>query len=429
MSTRTSFRLRRRDMRAQIAAALGPDLLIDGDPDLIEELSRQFSAVQQKRDGANSNLDDIARRGVDWTGEAANAFVDTLNGLPGYLSQFAAAYGRVGWALWEYVNDNQMGLRQLQSSSVVIGDQLLSAEQTLDRLKMRRAASVDPAEQASLDSSIQVTLRDINAYRTAANALHEEWRSHAITTCVSRIRDAQSMLGADLGSIWQNVVDSPVGQTVEIVAHIVRSTFEHIVNLPHDLEDWLAHPTDLARLSKVLADASAVLTVAGLLLAIAGAVFTGGASLAAMAVILMWANAGLAVAQLGVDAGRMAEGDKRVGWIDIGLDAVGVATSVVHLHAQDVEDAAKTSAADAKFWQREAEFADPETIMTADIAASAEEQATLDQAAAVQWHGLSKTGDKIDYVLAGKGAAQDDRPPVLYRDLSAALASYQEGRG
>ena len=245
-----------------------PDLL-DADPEEVASLSQRFRGICDTVDSARNGLRGAEGDG-EWHGGAADAFRRNLGKLPGELDRVFDSYERVSWALWNYEGQ----LRDAQSRfDRTLGelDQAYSRLRTLERTQ----ADAAPAERQTWEAPIYRAAEDIIALHRQGFSVLDQFDAER-----QQLRaNIESAGQVAFGSAWERYVVDDAGHFMAgvggFVVHFGEHTLKALEDLPGDLAavvgslergDWGGA---LHNLRKLASDASTVLGVAALILAVA----------------------------------------------------------------------------------------------------------------------------------------------------------------
>jgi len=348
------------------------------DPGAATALSASFGEMSGSLADAHDTLQTLTRPdawGV-WTGQAADAFGQSVGKLPAELGDIRDAYGAVSAALREYAAE----LEPVVNALTALASRADEAEGTLTATRNARQHAIaqghDP-HTTGWDARLVEATAVVSSQRAQLERLISELDGLA-TTCTKRItaaepRQAKKSLFGELASDFMRDVADPLGRGIVAFGHaeadmagavlaggitlgkdalkvgeiagkgllgIGAALFVHpFTDLPHDLSRYLSDPT-AANLGSVLGDVAGILGVAALL--VPGAdLFVAGA---------LVVNAGAAAA----DWTAVAEHEDGASVLDAGLATVGLGlggVSFVAGRAVDADTALGQHAFDDGDWQ------------------------------------------------------------------------------
>ena len=321
------------------------DAAIPGDSDAVDAVARRLGDVADQVGHVRSDITRV--RHVDgWSGDASNAFRDTLGELPAELTKVETSYSQASSALREYATD----LRDLKARSAAVALAIGEAEaevahkqalreQTRGALvsaRRSRDASVDPITAAGNQSAVEAAQRDfasagaardaargkVQQLRNQASGLHAEWEG-VVEVCRTAVINASH--AGIRNTFWNGVAQSDAGLTVAALGGGFVRIGSNIREFPEAIGRLIENPSwDAAR---------EVLDKFGDVLMVAGIVLLGALAIAGTGGLAAWLLVGLAAVQVGqvgtslgvlaIDAGTGKS--KRV----LAGDALGVALAAL----------------------------------------------------------------------------------------------------
>jgi uncharacterized protein YukE len=257
------------------------------DPDSVASLSASFSSVSENLTDLVDMLQALSTPAAwgEWTGQAANAFGQSIGQLPGELGAAQEAYGTAAAALQDYASHVEPVVTALTSLSFQADD----AESTLTAIQNARNQVIhqgqDPAA-TGWDARLADATEAVSELSGQLTQLLAEL--HALSSrCVAQIngaapKQAKSLLGSLASDFMKDVAD-PLGRAAEAAAHtglgigeellrayehptvvvgaLVVHPFSHLVK---DAEG-IARASPLEALGSTLGDVAGVLGVLSLI--------------------------------------------------------------------------------------------------------------------------------------------------------------------
>lgn len=182
-----------------------------GDVATVNSLAEQLTGTASYAESAHDALMSIKNNSDVWTGDAAKAFAETIEDLPGYLDDAHRSFERSGKALSQWANtlaDHQQRARELEDRARrAVGD-ARQASESADDARMRASASIsyDPNDPASVESArlqadkldeaakkatqqAEQAWGDVEDIRRQAEQLLHTWKDDA-AACARVLRDA-----------------------------------------------------------------------------------------------------------------------------------------------------------------------------------------------------------------------------------------------
>lgn len=291
------------------------------DPDEITGLSGRFQAMGNALADAQDQLSALAspQAWSQWTGQAADAFGQTIGQLPGQLGVAQESYHAVAAALSDYADQLRPVVATLSSMAARADEAAgsLNAAQTARDQVYRQPP--DPS-LAGWDARVTAARAVVEEIQAQVWAQQSEMKTLA-TRCVTRINQAlpgggkkRSLLGS-LGHDLMNDVVHPLSRAASAVAGeadvLIVKPFQDLATNA----DQFWHDPSWANLSKTLADLTAVIGVVSFLVPGLGEV---------LAPVML----PVVVAALAADAGAVARGETSPGEgfldaVDVGLAGGG----------------------------------------------------------------------------------------------------------
>lgn len=303
-------------------------VLIKGDPDAVAQLSAHFRQICDVMSSARDKIHAIRSDSTtsQWFGMSADAFRDKLGDLPGQLDKAVASYDEMAWCTWRYENT----LRSLQSQLIPVESRWEQATRDLASIQSQQAASANPTDP-SWDQKMQPAKDEIASALQEANRLGAGFQE-AVSQCTQAIDEASSK-GIPPDSMWSHFtgalgdVAGVVVNVVEDVGGVLVKLGKECLDLPGALVNFVEHPS-WESFNRVVEDATAVLTIAALVLgvgALAGVAEGFVASAQGFVQIAMVVDNS---AKVGVDI------EQRKMWPDFALDMVSLSTSALSSYAK-----------------------------------------------------------------------------------------------
>lgn len=256
------------------------------DPASVSDLAARFQAQGGQLAEAETTLQALARPDAwgEWTGQAADAFGQSIGQLPADLGDVRDAYEEVATALRQYAGQLEPVVGALSSLSYPAEE----AEYTLAATERARAQAIAHGQTAAIPAwNIRVAdaAEAVAGLRRRLNGLLAELNALA-ATCTRQIKAAEpktahKSLFGQLESEFVRDVADPVGHGVvdagkagwHMLDEIFLQPFSHLVA---DSEQLWNDP-DLHTMGQVLQDVGDVAGVIGLVVLVAAvSIGTGG---------------------------------------------------------------------------------------------------------------------------------------------------------
>lgn len=294
---------------------VGSDVM-SGDPQAVSLLARRMSRLARDVDAMHGRFD-VRHLGGMWTGEAFEAFAQTLQDVPRDLTKVSTSYSMAGDALSAYgaaLDEVQTTARQLATHATDAESRIHSTNG--DRTRARRevklaksacAGAADPVALHDAQRRLRLAASNLSAteirhqqasgdlstiHRRAADALSKF--QGEVTRCCGRLRDASEAGIQNTPLSWyeRNLSDTPIGIVISALATGLEVGVAFAGRLlAGDLAAWR---TALEIVGYALAAAAVVVVVVG----------TGGTALIVVGAL----GVAVAGAALGVDYARYRRG-------------------------------------------------------------------------------------------------------------------------
>jgi hypothetical protein len=277
----------------------------------------------------------------DWTGEAADAFGQSIGQLPAELGDMAGAYGDVASALQRYAGQLEPVVNSLTTLSYRAED----AEGTLMAVKTARAQAIahgqDPVT-TGWDARLEDANAAVSVLRGQLNRLLGELSALA-ATCAKQIAAAEprgagkSLFGSLESEFVRDVADPLAHGAKDAVKftedvgkdawNLFYGTFlKPFKDLPDDLVAYIEHP-DLHTAGELLQDIGDVVGVIALVaVVVALSIGTGGTAdfLFAGAEVAGDVAMGAHIDALGANTGAVLSHEDGASWSDVSNSALSV---------------------------------------------------------------------------------------------------------
>ncbi|ONK14082.1 WXG100 family type VII secretion target [Streptomyces sp. MP131-18] len=283
-----------------------------GDLDAAETVARTIRDVTSQGSTTHTTLSAINSSNGIWVGRSADAFTESFDELPPYLQRAVNSLDAAARALEQWAND----LDGFQARARALEEEAASAQQAVSSAQ----AQVDglPSDTEGMDDD-ELERHEEDAERrqgalTSANAALEEIRSRA----------------QGLNSEYISASDATAGRLANAAdeAPPEPGLFDKIGDFIGGVVEFLMDPDTWKLIGDLFSDIAAIAGVICAVILIATLIaVTGGAALPALVVAIgSWAATIGAWASLGalVFHGIAMAGGADVGWMDLGLDAIGV---------------------------------------------------------------------------------------------------------
>jgi len=331
---------------------LGGDA-VRGNPDGMASVSRFLRSTADEIASVRHELTHNALHG-SWQGAAASAFRELLSHVPEDLDKAARSYRLASETVSQYAGRlrtahdlaqqlaNQLAALQAQAGRADAG--VRTAQRAVDDAR-RTLAHATPQTRAHAQQVLNQRIRSLSSLsdqraglqrqiddirRRAAANRHE--LDHAARWAQDQLHEASKLgIRNSIGS-WldrNSHLLHTIGAGTLKVLKVVSKTLIDAYELPFKVIAYIKDPS-WAKLSDLLDNLSAALTVLTIVATIALVVGTGGAGLALVPEIiggLKMAQVAVAGAKLGVDSYRKFGLHENVSYVDIGIDALGVGTA------------------------------------------------------------------------------------------------------
>ena len=336
---------------------LGGDA-VRGDADSLNAVAGFMRSVAQELHDVRTTLERHAFAEI-WQGVAADAFRDLLRHTPDDLSRAQDSYDIASQAVGTYAGR----LRDARSTAQALADRLAALEQQGAQL----ARSHQIVDQAVANARYAVShTSDPAAHALAVRTLDDRLRSraglesqrNAVNSQIDAIRrqaranrgalDAAAQLAGDqlikashagirnsAKSWWDRHGDPLMRGAVAAVEAVTQTLIDAVKFIP-DLLRYLSNPS-WVKLSTLLGEMSAFLTVLGVIAFAVGVFVSGGALLVALPAVIMALKVSTALVdttKLGVDGYRRKSGDTSVTDVDLAADAAAIGLDVIGIHGQ-----------------------------------------------------------------------------------------------
>ncbi len=327
------------------------------DPASATDLGVSFREVSGHLADLEGTLQTLTRPDAwgDWTGQAADAFGQSIGQLPAELGDMADAYGQVASALARYAGQ----LEPVVNSLTALSFQAEDAEGTLTAVRTARAQAIahgqDPVT-TGWDARLADANAAVSAVRGQLNRLLGEL--NAVSTTYTKQISAAAPKGtgrslfSSLESEFVRDVADPLAHGAKDAArfakdggldvwHLVDGTFVRpFTKLWPDLDAFIRDP-DLHTAGELLGDVGDAVGVVALALGVAAAVIlltvgtggTGDVALVGLAGTLGTASdvlgdvaMGAHIDALGANTGAVLSHENDASWSDVSQSALSVAS-------------------------------------------------------------------------------------------------------